>query len=105
MADTAQDPNPYGLPFSREEYIAALALVWSRKEAEQRAGPLFTRDPDLIGITVMDGDYLLLSLVSDALAERMIAARPRLADLIRRVRADPQEFLRSFREQAAGNSP
>jgi hypothetical protein len=105
MADTVQDPNPYRLPFSREEYIAALALVWSRKEAEQRAGPLFTRDPNVIGITVMDGDYLLLALVSDALAERMIAARPRLADFIRRVRADREEFLRSFRDHASGNRP
>lgn len=98
MADTADDPNPYRLPFSREEYVAAQALVRSREEAERRAVPLFTRDPNVIGITVMDGDYVLLALVSDELAERMIAARPRITELIRRARGDREEFLRSFRD-------
>ena len=98
MPDTAQDPNPYRLPFSREEYVAALAQVWSREEAEQRAGPLFTRDPNVIGVTVMDGDYVLLALVSDELSERMIAARPWLAELIRRARADREGFLSLFRD-------
>jgi hypothetical protein len=98
MPDTAQDPNPYRMPFSREEYVAALALVRSHEEAEQRAGPLFTRDPNVIGVTVMDGDYVLLALVSDELAERMIAARPWLAELIGWARTNREETLRSFRD-------
>jgi hypothetical protein len=97
MADTAQDPNPYRLPFSREEYVAAQSLVRSREEAEKRAGPLFTRDSKVIGVTVMDGDYVLLALVSDELAQRMVAARPWLAELIRWTRANREETLRSLR--------
>jgi hypothetical protein len=98
MADTAQDPNPYRMPFTREEYIAAQSLIRPRRVAEQRAAVLFTRDPDVIGITVADGDYVLLALVSDELAERMIAARPRIAELFRWVRAHREEFLSSFRD-------
>ena len=98
MADTAQDPNPYRLPFSREEYVAAQALVRSHEEAERWAGPLFTRDPNVIGVTVADGDYVLLALVSDELAQRMIAARPWLAELIRWTCANREETLRAFRD-------
>ena len=98
MADTAQDQNPYRLPFSREEYVTAQALVRPLREAEQRAAPLFARDPDVIGVTVMDGDYVLLALVSDELAERLIADRPRIAGLIRWACANREEVLRSYRE-------
>lgn len=84
------------MPFTREEYIAAQSLVRPRRVAEQRAAVLFTRDPDVIGITVMDGDYVLLALVSDELAERMIAARPRIAELFRWARANREEFLCAF---------
>jgi hypothetical protein len=98
MTDTAQDPNPYRLPFSREEYIAAQTLVRPRAEAERLATRLFTRDPNLIGVTVMDGDYVLVALLSTETAERMIAARPRLAELIRLAQANCEEILRSYRE-------
>jgi len=102
MSNAAHDPNPCRLPFSRAEYVAAQLLVRPRAEAETHADRLFTRDPEVIGITVMDGDHVLLTLASDELAERMIAARPRIAELVRRARADCEEFLRAFREGLRG---
>lgn len=107
MTDTAQDPNPYRLPFSREEYIAAQTLVRPRAEAEGLATRLFTRDPNLIGVTVMDGDYVLVALLSTETAERMIAARPRIAELIRLAQANREEILRSYREglREGGTAP
>ncbi|HET7460715.1 MAG TPA: hypothetical protein VFJ82_05690 [Longimicrobium sp.] len=102
MTDTAPDPNPYRLPFTRDEYVAAQLLVRSRAEAEEQANRLFTRDPNLIGITVMDGDYVLVALVSNELAERMIAARPRIGELVRRAQANREVILRAYREGLRG---
>jgi hypothetical protein len=104
VTDTA-DPNPYRLPFTRDEYVAAQSLVRPRVQAEEQANRLFTRDPNLIGITVMDGDYVLVALVSAELADRMIAARPRIAELVRRARANPDEVLRAYREGLRGPDP
>lgn len=101
VTDTA-DPNPYRLPFSRDEYVAAKSLVRPRAEAEAQANRLFTRDPDVIGITVMDGDYVLVALVSAELAERVIAARPRIAELVRYARTNREEVLRMWREGRRG---
>jgi len=97
MTDTAQQPVLRQFPFTREEYIAGQALVRTRAEAEDQAARLFDPRPDVIGITVMDGDYVLVALVSDELAERMMAARPRIAHLVRHAQANREEFLREFR--------
>ena len=50
----------------------------------------------------MDGDLLLLAALSEAMAFRVLAYRPALADLVRMVRADHDEFLQSWRDDTRG---
>jgi hypothetical protein len=50
----------------------------------------------------MDGDLLLLAALSEEIASRVVAYRPKLKDLVQRVRADPEAFLRSWRGDANG---
>lgn len=98
MSDTTPDPNPYRLPFTREEYVLAEAQIRPREQAERRAARLFDRSPDVIGISVMEGEIILVALVSDELAERMKRYRPSAAEIIDRCRADRDEVLRRWRE-------
>ncbi|HLL47184.1 MAG TPA: hypothetical protein VK399_10780 [Longimicrobiaceae bacterium] len=92
-----QEPRSQ-LPFTREEYVRAHLQVKSRKEAEALASGLFDQSPpEVIGVHVMDGDLLLLAALSEEIASRVVAYRPKLRELVQRVRADPEAFLRSWR--------
>ena len=102
MRDTVGSQNPWGLPFTRAEYLEAQLQVRSRQEAEAVTAGLFDPDPDRIGVTLADGDLLLVALVSDELAKRVIAYRPRLRDLVERFRANRDAVLASWREEFGG---
>ena len=105
MFDTTPDPNPYRLPFTREEYIYAQAQIRPREQAVRRAAMLFEPSPEVIGITLMDGELILVALVSDELAERMKRYRPAAAELIDRCRANRDEVLRQWRESIRDDEP
>ncbi len=97
-----QEPS-FRFPFTREEYVRAHLQVKPPMEAEALASGLFDQDPsEVIGVHVMDGDLLLLAALSEEIASRVVAYRPRLGDLVRRVRADPEACLRSWRADAGG---
>jgi hypothetical protein len=103
MAEMPRQEPRFQLPFTREEYVRAHLQVKPRKEAEALASGLFDQSPrDVIGVHVMDGDLLLLAALSEEIASRVVAYRPRLRDLVQRVRADPEAFLRSWRADADG---
>jgi hypothetical protein len=98
MAETLPQDSLAPLPFTREEYVRAHLQVRSASEAESLASGLFdTQAPEVIGVHVMDGDLLLLAALSDEIASRVCTYRPSLDTLVRRVRADPEGFLKSWR--------
>ena len=87
-----RDPTPggpTGVPCTREEYVRAQLQVRSQQEADALATQLFD-SPTLIGAQLMDGDLLLLALLSEELATRVISWRPTLRREIESLRADPQ---------------
>ena len=50
----------------------------------------------------MVGPLLVLAAFSDDLAERVIRYRPKVEELVRRVRADPEAFLVEWRTNEQG---
>ncbi len=95
-----QEPR-FQFPFTREEYVRAHSQVKPREDAEALASGLFDQSPsEVIGVHVMDGDLLLLAALSDEIASRVVAYRPKLRDLAQMVRADPEAFLKSWRADA-----
>ena len=95
--DTIRDwGNKFGFPFTREEFVRAHAQVRPRSEAEMRARRIYDPGPELIGVTVMDGDLLLLALLSAEIAERVVAYRPQIRELVQLVRADPKRVIESW---------
>jgi hypothetical protein len=106
MRDTTPGA-PVGVPFARNEYVRAQLQVRSREEAEALARGLFA-SPELIGAHLMDGDLLLLALLSDELAARVIARQPSLRAQVEALRGDPQRtqrILERWRAAAAGDAP
>jgi hypothetical protein len=89
--------NPFHLPFTRDEYVRAQMQVRPRTDAETLATPLFDRDSGLIGVHVMDGDLLLVALLSPEHARRMIVYRPSIRPVVERLSQDPAAALESFR--------
>jgi hypothetical protein len=71
--------------------------VRPRTDAETLAAPLFDRASGLIGVHVMDGDLLLVALLSPEHARRMIAYRPSIRPIVERLNQDPAAALESFR--------
>lgn len=103
MAEMPRQEPRFQFPFAREEYVRAHLQVKPRKDAEALASELFDQDPsEVIGFHVMDGDLLLLAALSEYIASRVVAYRPKLRDLVQRVRADPEAFLKSWRAEADG---
>jgi hypothetical protein len=96
VADTVPYGNRFGLPFTREEYKRALRQIRPEGEAEFLTRLIYEPDPDAIGVGISDTDLLLLAALSDAVAKRVIAFRPKLRDAVLRVRADPQAFVAGF---------
>lgn len=94
MRDTTPGP-PVGVPFTRDEYVRAQVQVRPRAEAEALAARLFNA-PELIGATLMDGDLLLLALLSDELAARVVGWRPSLRVQVETLRADPHRVARTL---------
>lgn len=97
MADTLPYGNKFGIPFTRDEYKRALLQVYPEAEAEEQVRFVYAPDSELIGVTVMDGTLLLLAALSPETADRVVAYRPKLKELVDRVRADPQAAIRSWR--------
>ena len=85
-----------GVPFTRAEYVQAQMQVHPPAEAEAHAARLYDA-PERIGATLMDGDLLLLALVSDDLAGRVIAFRPSLGATVRVFRQHRERALREWR--------
>lgn len=86
MDDTASAHTPHGFPFSRAEYLAAQLQVRSREAAEAATALVYEPHPEWIGATVMDGDLVLLALLSDGLARRVVEYRPRISEVVARCR-------------------
>jgi len=103
MRDTTSG-SPIGVPFTRDEYVRAQLQVRSREEAEALAGQLFN-DPALIGATLMDGDLLLLALLSQDMAARVVALRPSLRTQIEVFRTDREKVLEGWRATIREASP
>lgn len=84
--------------FTRDEYVLAHVQVMPREEAEARARALYSQDDsEAIGVHVADGDLLLLALLSEELAARVIAYRPTLRTQVERFRANREAALESWR--------
>lgn len=97
MNDDAADPNPNRLPFTRDEYLSVVSKVVTGQEAEQLAARMYEPHPDLIGITLMDGDYLLMAAVSADIADRLSSMWPRLSEAISWARANPDVVIAGWR--------
>jgi hypothetical protein len=97
MADTLPYGNRFGIPFTQEEVKRALLQVYTEQEADEQVRRLYDPDPDVIGVTIMDGTLLLLATLSPEMADRVEAYRPKIKPLVDRIRADPQAALRSWR--------
>jgi hypothetical protein len=97
VADTVPFGNRFGFPFTREEYKRALRQITEAEEAEFRTRLIYEPDPEAIGIGISNTDLLLLAALSDSVAERVVAYRPKLRDAVLRVRANPTAFIAGFR--------
>lgn len=97
VGDTVPFGNRFGLPFTREEYKRALRQITEEEEAEFRTRLIYEPDPETIGIGVSDTDLFLLAALSDSVARRVVAYRPRLRDAVLRVRENPTAFIAGFR--------
>jgi hypothetical protein len=99
----AEDTVPHqtlpGFPFTRDEYRRALLLIDPPEVADLLTAALFDQEPSRIGVTIMDGDLLLLTALSDEMALRVVAFRPSLREMVRTVRADPAAFVAEIRKQ------
>ena len=104
MRDTTPPGSPAGVPFTRDEYVRAQLQVRSREESESLAQRLFDA-PEVIGAHLMDGDLLLLAMLSEALAERVIAFRPSLRPQVERFRQNREQALKSWRAALADPPP
>ena len=96
MADTLPFGNRFGLPFTREEFKRSLQPIMPEDEAEFQARVIYEPDPEAIGIGIADMNLLLLAALSDDVAQRVIAYRPRLRDAVLRIRENPKAFLAMF---------
>lgn len=96
MADTLPYGNRFGLPFTREEYKRALRVIAPADEAEIQTLAIYEPDPETIGIGIADLNLLLLAALSDDVAQRVIAYRPKLRDEVLRIRENPEGFIRGF---------
>lgn len=103
MRDTTPG-SPVGVPFTRDEYVRAQLQVRPREEAEALASRLYD-DPALIGATLMDGDLLLLALLSEDIAARVAALRPSLRTQIEVFRTDREKVLEGWRAAIREDSP
>ena len=92
MNDTMPFGNRFGFPFTRGEYKRALRQIRTEEEAKLRVRLLYEPDPAAIA----DLDLLLLAALSEEIAARVIEYRPRLRDLLERVRDDPKAFIESI---------
>jgi len=103
MRDTTPE-SAAGVPFTRDEYVRAQLQVRPREEAEALASRLFD-DPALIGATLMDGDLLLLALLGEDMAARVIALRPSLRTQVEVFRTDREKVLAGWRAAIRDVSP
>lgn len=102
MADTLPYGNRFGFPFTREELVRAQMQVMPREEAEAVARAVYDQDaPEVIGVHVADGNLLLLALLSEDLAARVVAYRPALREMIERFRQDTEAALAEWRTARA----
>lgn len=83
------------LPFTRAELICAQMLARRQEEAERIADELL-QECGLLSTMAVDGHLLLLAALSDEIAERVIAFRPTLAEIVGMLRRDPEGFIRSI---------
>jgi hypothetical protein len=90
-------------PFTRAEFLSAQLLVLSPEAAETATSRVYEPDPEVIGITVMDGTVVLLALVSDDLAERVIEYRPHLKGMVEAFTARRAEVLAQLRQTYGGD--
>lgn len=102
MSDSASMPEGVRVPFAREEYERALLLAMPQEEATMFVHLVFD-NPHPAGVNIMDGDLLLVAALSDDAAARVVKYRPRLAEQVRRIRADPEAFLADVRRGAGGS--
>ena len=96
MSPTLPDGELFGFPLTWEEYARALSLVFPAEEVEMMRRGIYESDEEVHGVTLMDGDLLLLALLSAEMAERVVKYRPDLAEMVRIVREDPQRAIDSI---------
>ena len=96
MADTVPFGNRFGFPFTREEYKRALRQIMPEDEAEFQTRVIYEPDPEVIGFGIADTNLLSLAALSDEVAQRVIAYRPKLRDAVLRVRENPEAFVAAF---------
>ena len=96
VVDTLPFGNHFGLPFTREEYKRALRQKMPEAEAEFQSRAIYEPDAKTIGIAIGDANLLLLAALSDDVAQRVIAYRPQLRDLVLWIRENPEAFLAGF---------
>ena len=104
MRDTTPPTSPAGVPFTRDEYVRAQMQVRPREGSEALAARLFD-DPTVIGAQLMDGDLLLLAMLSEELATRVVAFRPSLRTQVERFRLDGERALVSWKAALASAPP
>jgi hypothetical protein len=93
------DPILPGFPFTRDEYSRALLLINPPELADMLTAALYDASPGRIGVTIMDGDLLLLAALSDEMGERVVAFRPSVRKMVRTIRADPAAFIAGIRKE------
>ena len=96
MADTVPYGNRFGFPFTREEFKRSLQFIAPEDEAEFQTRLLYEPDPKAMGMGIADLNLLLLAALSDEVAQRVIAYRPKLRDAVLRVRENPEAFVAAF---------
>jgi hypothetical protein len=104
MRATTLSESPAGVPFTWEEYLRAQLQVRPRDHAEVMARRLFDT-PGMIGAHLMDGDLLLLALLSEDLAERVVTFRPALRRPVEESRQDPAATVEMWKAALRDSPP
>jgi len=96
VADTVPFGNRFGLPFTRDEYKRSLRQIKPEEEAEFLTRVIYEPDPEAIGIGISDTNLLLLAALSEDVAQRVIAYRPKLRDQVLWIRENREAFIAGF---------
>lgn len=87
---TAERHGWAGTPFSREELVSALTLMSAEEDALSFVAAMAEHREGVPILT--DHTLLLLAVLSDDVARRVVAIEPRLIEPVRSIRADPERW-------------